>query len=73
MKEDYLKFGGVVFVLIIICLIIIIPTIATIVIGMWIANQLGLSGIVWWSFLILFWLIVSSIISKLSTISNTNI
>lgn len=67
MKEDYLKFGGVVFVFFIICFVIIIPIIATIVIGMWIANQLGLSGIVWWSFIILFWLIVSSIISALGT------
>ncbi len=72
MSDDSLKIGGIVFVIFLICLAIIIPTIATIVIGMWIANLLGLSGIVWWSFIILFWIIVSSIISMLSRLGTKN-
>lgn len=67
MLEDWLKASGIIFAILMICLIIILPTIATIIVGMWIANQLGLTGIVWWSFLILFWLIVSSLLSRLGT------
>lgn len=69
MSDDYLEFGGFVFVLLIVCFIIAIPTIATVVVGIWLANMLGLTGIVWWSFVILFWMIVSSILSVLSSVN----
>lgn len=38
------------------------PLICTVVIGTYLATLLGLTGIVWWSFVILFWIILSSVI-----------
>lgn len=59
---------GIITLITFIILIILIPLIATIIIGITIANYLGLTGIVWWAFIILFYLIVSAILSK----SNNN-
>lgn len=66
MKKDWLKTGGVIFLILIIILLILIPTIATIIIGAWLAGQLGLTGIVWWAFVILFWLIISAILTRVT-------
>lgn len=57
-------------ILVIIFLLILIPIIATIIVGMWIANQLGLTGIVWWSFMVLFCIFVLTIISCLRKLKN---
>ncbi|RAP44936.1 MAG: hypothetical protein BZ135_07200 [Methanosphaera sp. rholeuAM6] len=45
---------------------VVISTIATLVLGVAVANYLGLSGILWWSFIIVFWCIITSIIGKSS-------
>ena len=42
----------------------IISTIATIILGVTLANYLGLTGIVWWAFVIVFWCVVSALISR---------
>lgn len=55
---------GIISLIIFIVLIIIIPIIATIILGVAIANYLGLTGIVWWAFLVIFYLVISSILSK---------
>ena len=67
MLEDWLEIGGIVSLIVLVVIICLIPTIATIIVGMWIAGQLGLTGIVWWAFIILFWLVISSILARLST------
>lgn len=66
MKKDWLKTGGVIFLKLIIILLILTPTIVTIIIGVWLAGQLGVTGIVWWAFVILFWLIISVLLSVLT-------
>lgn len=66
MKKDWLKTGGIIFLILIIILLILTPTIVTIIIGVWSAGQLGLTGIVWWAFVILFWLIISALLSFLT-------
>ena len=41
----------------IIILILLIPFLVTIIVGIAIANMLGFTGITWWAFVILFYLI----------------
>lgn len=66
MIEDALQIGGVLGIIIFFMIILLLPVVATIVLGIYIANALGLTGIVWWSFLIIFWLIIMGILSLLS-------
>lgn len=66
MIEDALQIGGVLGIIIFFMIILLLPVIATIVLGIYIANALGLTGIVWWSFLIIFWLIIMGLLSLLS-------
>lgn len=55
--------GGVIvlFWIFIVCL----PLICTIVLGTYLATSLGLTGVVWWSFVILFWIVLMSLITFL--------
>lgn len=48
--------------LLLLLFLIYLPLICTVVIGTYLATLLGLTGIVWWSFVILFWIILSSVI-----------
>lgn len=65
--DDLLEICGLIGVIIIILILfVLIPMGVTIVLGIYIANVLHLTGIVWWSFLILFYLIISGILSFLS-------
>lgn len=48
-------------------IIALISTVATIIVGIAIANFLGLSGVLWWAFLIVFWCVISSITGKASS------
>jgi len=56
---DFLLALGIMTLSLIIC---IFSTLITIIVGIRLANYLGLTGIVWWSFVILFWMIVTSIL-----------
>ena len=44
----------------------LISTVATIILGVAVANYLGLTGIVWWAFVIVFWCVISALISRSS-------
>lgn len=44
---------------------IVLPLICTIVLGTYLATSLGLTGVVWWSFVILFWIMLMSLITFL--------
>lgn len=57
---------GIMGILIFILLVILIPFIATIILGIAIANMIGFTGWVWWSFLIVFYLFVSAVLSRLN-------
>ena len=43
--------------------LILLPLIVTIIVGISFANMLGFTGLSWWAFVILFYLIVGAIIN----------
>ena len=55
--------GGAIIVLLV--FIVCLPLICTIVLGTYLATILGLTGVVWWSFVILFWIVLISLITFL--------
>ena len=61
LQEIFLGLGMIVLILLI-CMIIFIPLICTIILGTYFATALGLSGIVWWAFVIVFYLIIAGIL-----------
>ena len=54
MRENYVKIFGFVIVVLIMIFIVLLPFIWTVVLGTYLATVLGLTGFVWWSFVILF-------------------
>lgn len=60
---EYSLMGVILFVLI--C-IILLPVILTLIVGMAFANYFGFTGLTWWAFMILFYLIVSAIIGTIT-------
>ena len=63
---DLFKIAGLTGIVVIILFIILLPLVATIIVGIAFANILGFTGITWWAFLIVFYLIISGIMSLLS-------
>ena len=59
---------GIFSILILLLIILILPLVLTVIVGVAFANMLGLSGIVWWSFVILFYIVIAGI---LGTVNNT--
>lgn len=64
-KEILLGFGIIGLVLFI-CIILLIPFICTIILVTFLATNLGLSGIVWWAFVILFYIIIMGLIGAIT-------
>lgn len=60
-----LKSMGLIGIIILLILILLIPFIVTILVGIGFANYFGFTGILWWSFVILFYLIISAILTFL--------
>jgi hypothetical protein len=56
---------GALGLVILILFVLLIPFICVIVLGIGFANMLGFTGIVWWSFLIIFYLILVGILGAL--------
>lgn len=54
MREDYVKIFGFFIVVLIMIFIVLLPFFWTVVLGTYLATVLGLTGFVWWSFVILF-------------------
>lgn len=54
MREDYVKIFGFFIVVFIMVFIVLLPVIWTVVLGTYLATVLGLTGFVWWSFVLLF-------------------
>lgn len=61
--EDIGMGMGIVGLILLILIVLFIPLIATIILGVFVANMLGLTGIVWWAFLVVFYIIVMGLIS----------
>lgn len=64
MKDWFIILGGI-SIIIFILILLSVPLIFTIILGTHLATWLGLTGIVWWSFVILFWIIISALLSLL--------
>lgn len=58
-----LGFIGLLFIIIV---IILLPFVISIVVGVSLANLLGFTGLSWWCFVILFYLVITAIFSSLS-------
>jgi len=50
---------GIIFLISLVC---ILPTLCIILVGMWIASALGITGLYWYAFVVLFLIIIWSII-----------
>lgn len=55
------EIGAMGFILLVL-IIILIPFLCTIVLGVAFANMLGLNGITWWAFIIIFYLVIMGIL-----------
>lgn len=60
-REIILGLGLIGFMLFVL-MIALLPLICTLVLGTYIASSLGLTGIVWWSFVILFYLVLMGLL-----------
>ena len=54
MREDYVRIFGFFIVVLIMIFIVLLPFFWTVVLGTYLATVLGLTGFVWWTFVILF-------------------
>ena len=63
-----LKELGFIGIIILILIVGLIPVVATILVGTAFATMLGFTGIIWWAFVILFWLIISAILAALTKV-----
>lgn len=60
------EIGAMGFILLVI-LIIFIPLICTIILGITFANMLGLTGITWWAFVVIFYLVLMGILGMINS------
>lgn len=67
MTDCWSILGGIA-IIVLLAFIVCLPVICTIVFGTYLATLLGLTGIVWWSFVILFWIVLMSLITFLSKV-----
>ena len=56
------EIAGIAGVLLLIIVLILLPIIVTFVVGIAFANLLGFTGLTWWCFIILFYIIISGIL-----------
>lgn len=52
---------GILGIILLIILILLLPLILTIIVGVGFANMLGFTGIFWWAFVILFFIVIGAI------------
>lgn len=57
---------GVVGLVIFILILLLLPLVCTIILGTYLATALGLSGLVWWAFVILFYIIIMGVLGLLT-------
>lgn len=56
---------GVIGIIILILIAILLPFVLTIIVGIAFANMFGFTGIYWWAFVILFYIIICAILGTL--------
>lgn len=66
MFKEILLGLGIIGVAILILIIVLLPLVCTIILGTYFATVMGLSGIVWWAFVIVFYLIVMGLLGMVA-------
>ena len=66
MLQEFLIGIGVVGLVMFICIIVLLPLLCTIILGTYFATALGLTGLVWWAFVIIFYLIIMGVLGLLA-------
>lgn len=56
-----LKELGAIGIILLLILVLLLPLILTIIVGIAFANMFGFTGISWWAFVILFYLVIGAI------------
>lgn len=62
---ELLEAFGIVGIIVLLIIIILIPFVLTIIVGVGFANLLGFTGIYWWAFVILFYIIIGAILGAI--------
>lgn len=68
MIEELLVGIGVLGIVLFILVLILLPFICTIILGTYLATTLGLTGLVWWSFVIIFYLVIVGLLGLMARI-----
>ncbi len=63
---NFLASFGAFALIFLILIILLIPFICTMILGTYFATRLGLEGVVWWSFVIIFYIIIIGILGALA-------
>ena len=56
---------GIMGVILLVILVLLVPFIMTIIVGVGFANLLGFTGIYWWAFVILFYIVIGTILGAI--------
>lgn len=68
MIEELLIGIGVLGIILFILVLVLLPFVCTIILGTYLATTLGLTGLVWWSFVIIFYLIIAGLLGLIARI-----
>ena len=63
---SFLKAVGLFGIVLFLVAVIVVPIVATVVVGVALANMLGFSGLLWWCFVVLFYLVIMGVLRALS-------
>lgn len=66
MIKEILLGLGVIGLILFAIMILLLPLICTIILGTYFATALGLSGLVWWAFVIIFYFIITGILGVIA-------
>lgn len=68
MIEELLIGIGIMGIILFILVLILLPFVCTIILGTYLATTLGLTGLVWWSFVIIFYLVIEGLLGLIARI-----
>ena len=66
MLREILLGIGVIGLVLFICILVLLPLLCTIILGTYFATALGLTGLVWWAFVIMFYLIIMGVLGAVA-------
>lgn len=68
MIEELLIGIGIMGIILFILVLALVPFVCTIILGTYLATTLGLTGLVWWSFVIIFYLVIAGLLGLIARI-----